>query len=360
MAETNNSGLTLTDAAYISRRLIKFGAIALAVLIVGRSLLTAFAAYWKATHPAPPPPPTVGFGILPSLVFSEKTTAEKPSSYQLETATGSLPTFPDRAKVYLMQRSVPSLLDDQNGKKVASSFGFVFAPETLTSQVYRFTRSEPLQSTFKINTQTLAFELETDFLSRPDLLLNNQVIDQSQGVSVVKSALGSAGLLPKDVATASGDAIYLKALGDELTPALSYSDADYLQVDLNRTPVDGLYPSYTSEGDKGTIHAVLSGSFSGTNSIVAMEYNFQTVDYSLVHTYPLRSVRMAWQLLQSGEGYVAQKGEYDTAVVRDVVLGYFESPEEQDYFQPIYVFLGDGGFIGYVPAIDQQYLQVAQ
>lgn len=355
----NNSGLSLTDAAYVSRNIIKYGAIVLVALIVGRTFFTAFAAYWKATHPPDPAPPTVGFGILPALEFPEKELDEKPKAYQLETATGGFQEFPDRAKVYLMFRSVASLLDDQTAKEVASSFNFVFAPESIGSETYRFTKSDPLQSTFQINTRTLDFSLDTDFLSRSELLLNSEVMDQAKGVSLVKSTLTSANLLPSDVATASGEGVYLKALGEDLSTALSYSDADYLQVDLNRNPIDDKYRSYTKDGTKGTIHAVLSGAFSGKDSIVQMDYNFQEIDYSQVETYPIRTAKSAWQVLQSGEGYVVKKGDYDTAVIRTVVLGYYESPEEQDYFQPIYVFEGDGGFMGYVPAVDPVYYQTS-
>lgn len=358
MAE-NNSGLSLTQAAYISRQVVKYSAVVLVLLIVSRTLFSAFVAYWKATHPEPPPPPTVGFGILPSIKFPERDATQLPSSYELETATGDFPEFTDRANVFLMYRAVASLLDDENAKKTAASFGFVFPPESIGTQRYRFSKSEPFDSIFEINVASLNFELDTDFLARPELITNTEVLDQSRGVSIVKSALESASLLPLDVATASGDALYLKALGDDLSPALSFSDADYLQVDLNRTPIDGQYQSFTADGQKGTIHAILSGAFNGLNSIVRMSYNYQKVDYSQAETYPLRSARSAWQLLQSGEGYVAQKGEFETAVIREVELGYYESEQEQDYFQPIYVFKGDGGFVGYVPAVDPKYYQSA-
>jgi hypothetical protein len=60
---------TMTDATHYGRLFVKFGSISLVVLIVGRMLLTAAIAYWVATHPEPPPPPTAGFGKLPGLNF---------------------------------------------------------------------------------------------------------------------------------------------------------------------------------------------------------------------------------------------------------------------------------------------------
>jgi len=85
---------------------------------------------------------------------------------------------------------------------------------------------------------------------------------------------------------------------------------------------------------------------------VDMEYNYFPVEYLQMHTYPLRNTESAWRLIQGGEGYIANKGTGDEAVVRNVTLGYYEAFAEQPYLQPIYVFSGDGGFLGYVSALD--------
>jgi hypothetical protein len=37
-------------------------------------------------------------------------------------------------------------------------------------------------------------------------------------------------------------------------------------------------------------------------------------------------------------------------------MGYYESSTYQQYYQPIYVFKGDGDFVGYVSAIDPRYI----
>lgn len=114
---------------------------------------------------------------------------------------------------------------------------------------------------------------------------------------------------------------------------------------------------YTPEGEKGSVHAILSGTQRAQNSVVAFEYHYQNVDYTQVETYPIRTAQSAWNLLKAGEGYIAQQGELETAVIREVLLGYYDSFEIQDYLQPIYVFRGDTGFIGFVPAVDPVAIQ---
>jgi hypothetical protein len=114
---------------------------------------------------------------------------------------------------------------------------------------------------------------------------------------------------------------------------------------------------YSPEPEKGVISAIITGVLSGLESVVQLEYHYRPVDYAQVETYPLRTAKSAWQILQSGEGFIADKGAADEAVVREVDLGYYEDwYNEQEYLQPIYVFTGDNGFVGYVQAVDSRYI----
>ncbi|HYD35432.1 MAG TPA: hypothetical protein VD999_05165 [Vitreimonas sp.] len=360
MAQTTQAGLTLTDLTYFGRQFVKYGIITVVVLIVGRTLLTAFIAFWKATHPAPPPPPTVGFGILPAIKFPAQTSDDKPGAYVLETATGTTPDFGDRAPVLFMPKSAASLLADQRARSIATAFEFGSEPEVLDSRTYRWTKSQPLEYVLEMDIQNYHFELTSDYLTRPELITDLNLPDNFEAVEMVKGYLTNVDLLPEDMATAAGEVTYLKSIGGQLQQAVSFSDADFIQVDLNRTPVEDAYRMYSPEGYKGTAHAVLAGTSNGQGAIVHFEYHYNPADNSEVHTYPIRTSQSAWKLLQSGEGFIVNKGAGTRAVIRDVALGYFDSFEEQDYLQPVYVFSGDDGFLAYVPAIDPEFIQTGQ
>ncbi len=358
MPQTVSTGPTLTNITYGGRLIVKYGLVVLLLLMVGRVTFNSFVAYWKATHPAPPPPPTVGFGKLPQLQFPERNSEEVPLEYKLETPTGSLPEYGDRGKVYFMPKMTANLLADQKAKSIAATYGFLFEPSILSTERYRFKKSQPLETTIDINTRTLHFDLQSDFLARPELVANTVLPNNFQAVDSVKNYLKSADLLPDDVATAAGEVLYLKSLGGELAPAVSLSDADFIQVDLNRNPIDTVYRMYTPDGYTGVISAIISGGLQNNNTIVDLQYAYNAVDYSQMHTYPLRSARTAWQLLQAGEGFIAQKGDADVAVVRSVSMAYYDSYDEQDYLQPIYVFENvDSGFLAFVSALDPTFVQ---
>jgi hypothetical protein len=296
---------------------------------------------------------------LPKPLFPEKKTSDLPRSYQLETANGALPRFPDRAKVFLIPKQNLTLLADQRVKEIAANLGFAFEPVPLSERRYRWTKSSPIDASLEIDLQSNRFVWDTGMLSQPELDHKKRLIQEDGAGDFVKQLVVTAvRTLPDDVATASATVRYEKVLGGQVSDAVSYSDADLLRVDVQRVPVDDRYPVYGPDGQSGAYSALLSGAFTGFESVVHMENNYRPVDYLQMHTYPLRSVTAAWQQLQSGLGYVAQKGRHDVAVIRDVSLGYYDDYTDGEYLQPIYVFQGDGGFIGFVPAVDVKWLGV--
>lgn len=353
------TGPTLTTVTEFSRKALKIGGLSIVAFLFLRFAFNSFVAYWKATHPPDPAPPTVGFGVLPAPIFQEQDPDKKPKQYSLETKNGRLPEVVDQVKVFLMPKNAISLFDHENALQIAAKYDFVFEPQIVDANTYRWQKTTPLLTTFELDLQEHVFTYQTDFMNRPDLLLSKQNLTRFDAVQQTRSFLSKAGLLSKDVATSSGQITYLKAVGSELVTAVTPSDADFVQVDIQRLPIDDIYPLYTQKSGEGIIHAIL-GSVAGLdNSVVRMRYSYYPVDYDQIHTYPLRSAKSAWDLLQSGEGYIVSNQNQQQAVIRDVTLAYYDDINGQAYLQPIYVFAGDDNFLGFVPAIDPKYLQTA-
>ncbi|PIR59440.1 MAG: hypothetical protein COU69_00385 [Candidatus Pacebacteria bacterium CG10_big_fil_rev_8_21_14_0_10_56_10] len=356
------SRYTLTDITYLGRQGVKLTAVILVLLIVGRTTLELFAGYWRATHPAPPPPPTVGFGLLPTIEFpppADNQPPASPSQLVLETATGGLPEFSDRAKVFFMPSSQLGLFDEERAQRIAANLGFTKGPHKTGTRIFRWTKSSPLTATFQLDIQSLEFSITTDFLERPELL-SNDLPSSRQAVERVKSLIASVQPLPEDLVQAPAEVTLLESLGTgDLQPAIAPVYADFYQVDINRTPIDDQFKVYTPVASRGIVHAVVAGGLGSSDSVVLLEFEYRPVDYTQVHTYPLRSVQTAWRQLQTGAGYIASPPDTNQSrvVVREVELGYYDDFADQSYLQPIYVFVGDGGFLGYVSAIDPKALQ---
>ncbi len=353
---SSSAGPNLTGANYVGRLFVRYGLAFLIFLMVGRVLFNALVAYWQATHPAPPPAPTVGFGILPNLNFPSQDETDKPASYSLEMAYG-IEEITDRSKVFLITKSTANLLADERIKEIASIYGFIFTPENIADKTYRFTKNTPLDMSLEISSVDFTFSMKSNFLSRPDLLADKALLpEEFEAIDSVKEFVSSSNLLGADIASASGQVTFLRSIGGELRTAFSLSEADFLQIDLNRSPIDLVYKVYTSEWNKGIISAKLSSAFSSNNSIVEMDYYYRQVDYLNFETYPLRTAKSAWNLVQAGDAYVINGKNLKEAVIREVELAYYDSFDEQKYLQPIYVFKGDANFMAIVPAVSANYL----
>ncbi|MEO6508530.1 MAG: hypothetical protein ABIO02_01125, partial [Patescibacteria group bacterium] len=76
-----------------------------------------------------------------------------------------------------------------------------------------------------------------------------------------------------------------------------------------------------------------------------------------VGLYPLKSGDAAWQQLQEGKGYVINKHPDQTnIVIKKMFLAYYDPDEYQPYLEPVYVFIGEDDFVGYVPAVIDELL----
>lgn len=343
---------SLSYFAQIGRQAILFGAIALVVLIVGRSVLSFVVTTYTRLNPPPPPPPTLGFGLLPKPVFPVQETDSRPSTIELGTIGNRFPSYPNQIRVYLMRSAQPNLLALDRSKEVAATFGFVFPPEKISQEVYRWRRSAPLPATLEMDIVHQTIDLEVDWASSVTLLDKRLIPNEQQATLEMRTIMRGANILQDDIATATPRLTYLKALAGQLKPVESISQADFVQVDVNRVDLNG-EETVTAYPNKGVIRIIFSGSREKDERILLFESDYAEVDWLTAETYPLLSPQLAFQALQAGEGYIIQAPQdgSDTAIVRGVRLAYYEPITPQEYFQPVYVFDGDAGFRAIVPAL---------
>lgn len=359
MANNRNNestGFTLSDATDFGRKALLALGIGIIVYLVLRMLFIAAVNYYRAMNPPPPPPPTVGFGRLPSLNFPEQANDAWPEKFVLETPRSRLPQFGDRAKVFAMEVPTPSLLADDRARTIAASYGFRTQPELLDANNYRWIKNQPIEYIFEVNLINYNFVLRSDYQTRPELVAAKSLPEKHEAVQAVKTYLNKSDSLQKDVATASGQVSYVRVLAGKVLPAVSLSDANFVQVDLHRVPVDGEIEMYSPKGGAGIVSALITGALDGDNRIVQISNHQQKVLYELVHTYPLKPINQAWSEVKDGLGYVASGEGLEEVTIRDIRLGYFDSFDDQEYLQPIYVFSGDDNFSAYVHAINSSYI----
>jgi hypothetical protein len=342
---------SLTQAAILTRKIVRYGIYFVIFLIVGSIFLRVITGVINTVFPKAPPPPTVLFGKLPKLPFAEK--RDLPSlSYKIETPEGSLPTFPGQAKVYFMPQARADLLALDNAGRTAASLGFVQLSKKISDSLYQF--SDGANSILEMNIINKTFSLAYNLNADPSPI-NFRPPAAETALAAAKSFLTNGGLLADDL-TGPVTQEYLKIQNKQLVSAISLSEANFVKINLFRKDYDKL-PSVTPNPNQANIWFIISGDTDRNKQIVGAQYFYFPVDETQFATYPIKKSEQAFSDLQNGKGYIANLGQNQNGkiTIRRIYLAYFDSGVAQNFYQPVVVFEGDNGFVAYVPAISSSY-----
>lgn len=362
---------TLTETAFIARRLIKYSGFGVILYIVLSQTIRLGIAMYKYYNPPPPPPPTVGFGLLPPINFPDENDFDL--MYELDTPSKSFPVFKDRSVVYYMPFQRTSLLALDEADAMAKMLGFMDSPKEITTEIYQWKMSVPSPIVLEQNIANGSYQYNYQWQTDKSLLTDKFIPGQAQTISNVEGYFERVSVNLEDMNFDNLEISYLKDSGNRLVPAVSISDATFVNVELFRNPItigEGKemveFPVVTSNPDKGIISMIFSGANVASKKIISVEYNYFPVNYLQPETYLLKPVQEAWNELKSGGGYIAKLDdlEADTVYVRRVELAYYDTYEAQEFLQPIYVFRGDTGgseeFVSYVSAINNVHVKKKQ
>lgn len=343
---------SLTYTAYVSRKLIKFGSIGLvafAILWMGsKAAITAY----KAAHPVYVAP-TIKYGILPKIVFPDKTFTKK--NFTKELQNDAFPTFKDQAKVYVVYRSNRSFLALEEDTKTAIELGFPNAPVEIDTNIYEFKNSS--NQTLTMNIADGSFKLSYPYQTDQLLLTPEKVPNKNEATETASSFLRSAGKLSTDLENGEKIVTFWKISTDGIKAVEAQSEANAVRIDFFRQNVDTDFKIVSSEPNRAAVSILVSGSSVADKRIIEVSYKYSPVDRESFSTYPLKTVDQAWIELTEGNYWPASDVSVNNVVIRDASLAYFEPVSLTNYMEPVYVFEGDGGFVAYVPAIDSKYVE---
>ncbi|MBI2008223.1 hypothetical protein HYS82_01045 [Candidatus Amesbacteria bacterium] len=345
---------TLTEISFYSRRAIKWGVIGIIVITVTPLIYRGGRAIFRKINPPPPPAPTVRYGKLPILNFPKNSGGVSPV-FKLETISGSLPKLANEGNVYLVGINKSRILELERMKARARSLGFTKDPIKESDHIYKFLHPQmPAQLT--VNLISGGFVYSLDYLNDKTQFKPVVLPTMEQAGQQAKQFFSTLGSLPEDLAQGVVKAEYLIAtFSGEMRQAPSYSEANFVRVDIFRANRDKL-KFVTSGGETAPVNILFSGIGDKSKAIVAANYQYSMIVGSDVATYPLKSADHAWAELTQGLGYIPKP--MPVATVRNAYLALYESDGPQDFIQPVIVFEGDEGFLGYVQAVDGKYINI--
>src|SRR3989344_446524 len=350
---------SLTDIAIKMRQIIRYGIVAFILIIIGRFALGVAINLYSVYGPKPaPPPPTVGFNRLPEISFPDRGIELPELHYTVEIPPSTITKYPIRIYVFFMPKKTAVLSSYDDMVKIADSFGFTSQPIQLSESLFRFIHNS-LPSTLEINIVKKRFSVSYNLAADSAPLNQRPPVPEVAKSTVVKLLQGGA-IYPTDLADGTSEHEFLKVEGQNLVRALSLSDANLVRVNLFRKGVtlskDLVIPTVTADPNRANVWFIVSG-VRGAGGIIAGEYKYTSIAIDQPETYPIKTLQDALNDLNTGQAYIANLGlNVDGNVtIRRAYLAYYDPEQAGEFFQPVYVFEGDGDFTAYVPAVTNDY-----
>lgn len=390
----------LTEVARISRKIIKFSAYGfVGAIILSSIIFPIIKIIYKQLNPPEPYLLSTSRTKLPQINFPE--IVEYKHNFTIQTPDNKLPTFPDRARVFYIYEKPKGFAAEAKAKEMAAIFKFEGEPTVAGNGLdYVWQQRLPALLEFSYNIKSASFKMAYQWQSTE--LGISSFSTKENLVSKANSFLQLTKEDLSDIDLINAHLTYLKASGNSLKKAVSFSDSDFVRLDFFKQNISysnkDLYyyqdqdyqkkikeaaysfPIYANKIDESNI----SLTFSGSNNLSSI--NRGLVDYKFFQsnisylasgyqdksTYYLKPVSVAFDELIQGKAYVANKALENTAEVpiRRVYLAYYDSAIYQQYLQPIYIFSENDitsteilqsdniGFVAYVPAIRSDQINI--
>jgi hypothetical protein len=348
---------TLTETAFLARRIINWVILAIVAYVLMRIFWGIFVMVFLLFFPPKAIPPNHAFGKLPALVFPAAASPSAALTFQLQTIEGTVPAASPSGTVYFMAKKAPNLLGLNQAQDFASGFNFDPTPVQESKDIYRFNDPELPLRRLRFDIVSNNFIIRYAFEQDPSIFSEKNLPSQEAGLSEAINLLQSHSLYLDDLAKGTHEVSALKLSEGQLVSTTSLSQADAERIDFFRKPI-GNTSILTSLPDQAPISVILSGSRDTKKRFIQIAYTFWPIDYETTAVYELKPSQQAWEELQSGNAYIARYPTTgDVAIVRNVYIAYYDSFEAQTYLQPIFVFDGDYGFRAYVPAVSSSWVQ---
>ena len=345
--------ITLSKVATETKAILKWGGIGLGAIILIWILFGLGGTLKKVFFPTPPPPPTVGFGKIESIRFPVQTEV-KDLTYTVDTLTGSVPNFPDRAKIFKTKDPEANLLALQNTAKKLNSLGFSSQPIPVDGNIYKWTDTSPIQRTISFDIFSSDFTLSSSYLLDKDIVSGKNLPDPSEGIVNASGFLKNLDTYPTDLDESKTKTNLFSIVSSNIIPASSLSNAQLIQVFFFQKDLDKLPIYYSNPKESSMMFMVAGGNYQG--QITQARFIHQTIS-SENETYPIKSGDKAFEELQKGNAYIASyQGANKNISIKKVSLGYYIEDESQPYLTPIFAFEGNDSFFAYVPAVTDEWL----
>lgn len=349
--------MTLTEVSYYFRKIVPITFISLIFF----SLSYLFLKLILPSILTPPKKPSIIinplFGKLSQIKFSQSFNYPSDIDFVLDNIEGEPITATQTAKVYYLTSKVPRFGYLQKIYLMAKNLGFdtTMIKHKLDGKNAIFQDDE---KKFIVDISNFNFEYQYNYENNKELFENTIIPDENLIKEKAKEFLRVLGRYPDELAKGKENIILLNynSSTNEFQIIKPEEQANVIEVDFYRSDVEG-FPIVTSKyfNSQNFVVAVFK---ENDYKVLKAQVKFFEKEEEKVAVYPLKTGDQAWQELKEKKGTIVSLGEKNNQIIiKKMFLGYYDPDSYQEYLQPVYVFLGEKGFVGYVPAIKEEYIK---
>ncbi len=351
--------MTLTELAIQSRVLAKLAAVFLLVFIVFYVmvlfLMSALKKPQETTLTIKP-----AFGKLERPFFEQAVETEK-LKFVLDTIDVDYPPTTPSARVFFIPEQKTTLQYLNKIEALAQSFGFDTTVVKYQPINDSWVKYEDENKFLKINIKTFHF----DFYFKPSKELQDLVeatpearfdLLENEYIEMARDVLKERNAYPVDLAVGKTNIVYLRYdLALEKFIAIKSDEVPQaIRVDFFRKDED--LPVVPAKYFESANFVILTPLTKNPEAVAAQYLSFEKLDEE-PGIYPLIDSRTAWEFLQKGKvKTISLDANVEGKIkIKELFVAYYDPISYQKYFQPIYVFLGDHNYVGYLEAVRPEY-----
>ncbi len=350
--------MSLTQFSYYFRRFLPFIILGFLLLLVLVYTFKVFFLYLGTQSPQ-----TVYTNPAFGKITRPKLTNAKSSggfSYLLDTVEGEPTTATASANVFFLPQATTRFGYREKIYLIAKNLGF--DTEIVTHHL------NGKEAIFEDGTQSLTIDItnfnynyEYRYATNEAFFQNTIIPEESDIEEKAIDFLKSVGRYPEELAKGKNHILYfnLDVANNRLYATERPKEANVVEVDFYRpdipadpTAIPIVSPSYFNSPN----HVVMVFNESSMKVLRAQVSFFEKSD-TQVGVYPVKTGNIAWEEFKSGKGMIVSNDtEGSSITIKKMFLGYLDPDIYESYLEPVYVFLGDNNFVGYVPAVSNDFL----
>jgi len=348
--------MTLTEVSYYFRKTAPWVIFGFIFLIFFYFLLKLL---WPVMFPSPPKPLTLApiFGKITRIKFTQAINYPINPEFIFDTIEGEPITATQTAKIYYLPQTPPRFGYLQTIYLMAQNFGFDTEKIQPTKEGENVVFQDE-EKKLKVNVANFNFEYQYNYQETENLFENAVLGSEDLIREKVKEFLRVLGRYPEELAQGKDRVIFLHYNPQikEFDVVNSRNEANAVEIDFYRPDIDSFPiapPKYFNS--QNYVVAVFPEE---KIKVIKAQVKFFEKEEQKVGIYPLKTGEQAWQELKEKKGIIVSAGRNNNQIIiKKMFLGYYDPDIYQEYLQPVYVFLGNNGFVAYVPAIKEEYVE---